>query len=131
VKLKSVFRVLLAMFVISTGTLHFVRPDPFVAIVPDYLPQPLLLVYVSGFFEILGGIGLMIPHIRRPAGWGLMALFIAVFPANIHMALHQLPFNGVVHPIGNWMRLPFQAVLIAWAYWVMRGEAPRQNKSNK
>lgn len=119
-KLKSVFRVVLGLSVIATGSLHFLRPEPFVRIVPEYLPQPLALVYVSGFFEMLGGVGLFIPLVRRAAAWGLIALFVAVFPANVNMALHQLPLDGVVFPIGNWVRLPFQILFIAWAYWISK-----------
>jgi uncharacterized membrane protein len=114
---KNVFRMLLAAFMVTAGTLHFADPAPFVKIVPDYLPCPRALVFISGFFEILGGVGLLIPRVSRLAAWGLIALFVAVFPANIHMAIHQLPFGDAVYPIGNWLRLPFQGVLIAWAYW--------------
>jgi len=121
--IKSILRVCLALFMVGIGTVHFLRPEPFVSIVPDYLPYPLMLVYVSGFFEILGGVGLLIPKVSRYAAWGLVALYIAVFPANVHMAIHQLPFQGEVHPIGNWVRLPFQIVLIAWAYWLTRPDA--------
>ena len=76
---------LLAIFMVAIGVLHFVRPKPFVRIVPKFLPAPLALVYISGFFEILGGIGLLIPETRAWAAWGLIALYIAVFPANIYM----------------------------------------------
>jgi len=75
----------LAAAMVAIGVLHFVRPKPFVRIVPKYLPAPLTLVYVSGFFEILGGIGLLIPETRVWAAWGLIALYVAVFPANINM----------------------------------------------
>jgi len=115
---KSVFRGSLALLFITAGVTHFMRPQPFVEIVPDYLPYPLALVYVSGFFEILGGVGLFIPRVRRPAAWGLVALLIAVFPANIYMAIHRLPIMGEVHEIGNWVRLPIQGVLILWVWWV-------------
>lgn len=115
--MKTVLCFVLALFVIFAGTMHFISPEPFVKIVPDYLPHPLMLVYISGFFEILGGVGLLIPSCRRYAAWGLVALFIAVFPANVYMAMHQIPFRGEIRPIGNWVRLPFQFVLIAWAYW--------------
>ncbi len=122
--LKRVARIILAIFMVLAGVSHFLRPAPFVAIVPGFLPQPLLLVHVSGFFEILGGVGLLIPRVSRAAAWGLIALFIAVFPANINMAINRLPFGDEVYPIGNWVRLPFQAVLIAWAYWMTRPPAP-------
>jgi len=122
VKPKSILRGLLAVFVLFTGFLHFVRPAPFVAIVPDYLPAPLALVYISGLFEMLGGIGLLVPRTRRAAAWGLIALFFAVFPANINMAIHNLPFGNEHYPLGGWLRLPLQFVLIAWAYWFTKAD---------
>lgn len=122
--LKSILRVALALLMASAGVLHFISPKPFVHIVPAWLPAPLLLVYISGFFEILGAIGLLIPRTRRLAAWGLVALLIAVFPANINMAVNQLPLGETVYPIGNWVRLPFQFVLIAWAYWMTKPDNP-------
>lgn len=117
-RLKKVFQILLSLFVIIAGTLHFIKPEPFVKIVPDYLPYHLELVYISGFFEILFGIGLLIPLLSRAAAWGLILLFIAVFPANINMAFNNIPIQGVPHnQILYWLRLPFQAVLIVWAWW--------------
>lgn len=108
----------LAAGMVTIGAVHFIAPGPFVDIVPDYLPAPLLLVYVSGVFELLGGIGLLVPRSRRFAAWGLVALFIAVFPANIHMAVHQITPAGTP-PLPSWApwaRLPLQLALIAWAY---------------
>ena len=119
--MKTFSRWVLAIFMIFAGVLHFVRPQPYVDIVPGYLPYPLALVYISGLFEVLFGVGLLIPRVSRYAAWGLIALFIAVFPANVNMAVNQLPFMGTVYPIGNWVRLPFQFVLILWAYWLTKG----------
>lgn len=117
-QLKPIFRLLLAAFIVTAGIFHFVKPVPFVKIVPDFLPYPLALVYISGFFEILGGIGLLIAPVSQLAAWGLIALFIAVFPANINMAVNQIQLDGIPNsPIFYWARLPFQAVLIAWAWW--------------
>jgi uncharacterized membrane protein len=116
-RFKTPLRILLAVFMSTAGIFHFIAADGFAAIVPDYLPYPLALVYVSGVFEFLFGVGLLIPRVSRFAAWGLIALFICVFPANINMAVHQQPFFGTVYPIGNWVRLPFQIVFIAWAYW--------------
>jgi uncharacterized membrane protein len=119
--LKEILRVLLALFMITAGVLHFVTPAPFVKIVPPQLPYPLALVYISGFFEILGGIGLLIPLVSVAAAWGLIALFIAVFPANINMAVNNIKLEGIPHsPALYWARLPLQAVLIAWAWWYTR-----------
>ncbi|MBW1904055.1 MAG: DoxX family protein [Deltaproteobacteria bacterium] len=104
---------------IAIGASHFARPNPFVRIVPKYLPAPLALVYISGFFEILGGIGLLIPETRAWAAWGLIALYVAVFPANIYMLTHNISLDPE-KPIPRWVlwaRLPFQFLFIAWAYW--------------
>jgi uncharacterized membrane protein len=124
-KLALIWIAGLAMMAIGTG--HFVDPAPFVRIVPDALPYPLALVYISGFFEILGGLGLLIPRTRRAAAWGLVALFIAVFPANVNMAINeiQLTPDGDMPVWAMWARLPLQAVFIAVAYWFTRPDAPR------
>ncbi|EAW38729.1 DoxX family protein [Lyngbya sp. PCC 8106] len=120
---KELLRVILAVCIIVAGILHFAVPKPFIRIVPDFLPLPAALVYISGVFEILGGIGLLTPVVSQFAAWGLLALFIAVFPANINMAVNHIHIDGI--PDGNWfqaIRLPFQAVLIAWAYWYTKAD---------
>ncbi len=125
---KKILRIVLAMAMTAVGILHFTSPEPFVGIVPAALPAPLALVYVSGAAEIAGGVGLLIPALRRAAGIGLIALYIAVFPANINMAIHGLPLGDApVSPWALWLRLPFQFVFMAWAYWVAvaRPVAPR------
>ncbi len=115
---KEIWRVILAVAISVVGVLHFAVPAPFIKIMPPQLPYPEALVYISGFFEILGGIGLLVPPVSRAAAWGLIALFIAVFPANINQAINSIPIEGIPHhPLLYWFRLPFQAVLIAWA-WV-------------
>ena len=115
---KEIWRVILAVAISIVGVLHFAVPAPFIRIVPPQLPYPEALVYISGFFEILGGIGLLVPSVSRAAAWGLIALFIAVFPANINQAVNNIPIEGIPHnQLLYWFRLPFQAVLIAWA-WV-------------
>jgi uncharacterized membrane protein len=119
-------RWLLAFAFVAIGVLHFVRPRPFEEIVPPFLPAPLALVYISGFFEALGGCGVLIPRLRRAAGWGLIALLIAVFPANIYMAVYNIqPGGSTVSPAAQWIRLPFQAVFIAWVWWcTLAGSQP-------
>jgi uncharacterized membrane protein len=124
--LKVVLRWLLALLMIGGGLNHFRVPGLYVAMMPQQLPWPLELVYVSGFFEILGGAGLMIASTRAWAAWGLVALLIAVFPANVNMAIHQLPLGSYQPPSwGLWARLPLQAVLIAWAWWYTHDRARR------
>ena len=117
-KNKELLRVILAVSIIIVGVLHFAISEPFVKIMPPQLPYPLELVYISGGFEILGGIGLLVPPVSRAAAWGLVALFIAVFPANINMAFNHIKLEHI--PDSPWfhaIRLPLQAVLIAWAWW--------------
>jgi uncharacterized membrane protein len=121
---KEKLRVILAICIIIVGTLHFAVPDPFVKIVPPYLPYHLELVYISGFFEILGGIGLLVPPVSQAAAWGLILLFIAVFPANINMAVNAIYLPGIPDSSAlRWGRLPLQAVLIAWAWWYTRTDS--------
>jgi uncharacterized membrane protein len=123
-RLKTALRLVLAVAMVVVGVLHFVHPEGFVRIVPAYLPAPLALVLISGAAEMLGGLGLLVPRTRRLAAWGLIALYVAVFPANLNMALHHLPLGDT--PIAPdkvwllWLRLPFQAIFIAWAYWLTR-----------
>ncbi len=118
---KTTLRIVLAVIMMGVGVMHFVAPAGFVKIVPDWLPYPLALVYISGFFELAGGAGLLVPRTQRAAAWGLVALYIAVFPANINMAIHQIQPDGMtMSPTAMWLRLPFQAVLIAWAWWMTR-----------
>jgi uncharacterized membrane protein len=111
----------------AVGALHFVAPAPFVRIVPAWLPAHLALVYVSGFFEILGGFGLLVPRARRAASLGLVALYVAVFPANVNMAVNDIALDGTSHapPALLWGRLPLQALFIAWAFWVGKADDGR------
>lgn len=121
--LKFVLRCVCALAMTWVGVTHFVKPEGFVRIVPPQLPSPLLLVYVSGAFEILGGVGVLFKQpMRRIAALGLVCLYIAVFPANINMAIHhiQLTEGGTMPVWAMWLRLPFQALFIAWAYWLRR-----------
>jgi uncharacterized membrane protein len=123
-KRRSITRIVMAVAMMAVGVLHFVRPDFFVSIVPRALPNPLLLVQVSGFFEVLGGAGLLVPRVRRAAGIGLVALYVCVFPANINMALHP-ELGGAVPVWALWLRLPFQIVFIAVALWVSKDRKQR------
>ena len=113
--LKKISRWLSVVFFVAAGANHFIFPKFYLSIMPPYLPWPLELVYVSGAAEIAGGIGVLVPATRRLAGWGLIALLIAVFPANIHVALHGM--GGSFPHWLLWARLPLQIVFIAWAYW--------------
>jgi uncharacterized membrane protein len=117
-QIKSISKYLLAALMIFAGTMHFLHSDFFVKIVPPYLPWHLGLVCVSGLLELALGISLLVRRLSRAAAWGIIALLIAVFPANIYLYQHQelLPSPPTVHLL----RLPLQAVLILWAYWHTR-----------
>lgn len=124
--LKSIFRWLLAIAFIFAGVNHFLNPDFYLAMMPPYLPYHLELVYISGVFEALGGIGVLIPALRRYAGYGLIALLIAVFPANLQMLLNQIQaagYTGFTYAL--MARLPLQLLMIAWVVWVTKPEPPR------
>lgn len=113
-RIKTASKYLLAIFMIMAGTLHFVNPAFFLKIVPPYLPFHKELVLVSGVCEILLGVLLLIPKCSHLAAWGVIALLIAVFPANIYLFQNQdlMPASPLVH----FLRLPLQGVFILWAY---------------
>ena len=113
-------RMVLAVLFVVAGSLHFVIPQPYLKIMPPSLPAPLLLVYLSGAAEILGGIGLLVPAMRVFAAWGLVALLIAVLPANIHMAVDHTRY-GAIPVWALWFRVPLQLPLIYWAWLYTRG----------
>lgn len=107
----------IAVIFVTAGIFHFVKPAAFVRVVPPFLPNPLALVYISGVAEILGGIGVLIPSMRAWAGIGLIALLVAVFPANIYMTLAPNTAGMGFAPLWLWLRLPAQLVLISWVWW--------------
>ena len=110
---------LLSFQLCATGFLHLLTPDFFVAIVPPGLPNPEWLNLISGLFEIVIGVYLLEPRTRVLAAWGAIALFIAVFPANVNMLIENLGPEGpgTGNPVMNWVRMPFQAVFVVWAWW--------------
>lgn len=118
-KLKLISKYLLCVFFVAAGLNHFINPAFYLKIMPPYLPWHLFLVYLSGFFEVALGTLLLAPAFTRTAAWGLIALLVAVFPANIHMATNPQLYPDI-NPLALWLRLPLQAVFIAWAYWHTR-----------
>jgi uncharacterized membrane protein len=103
-----------ALLFIVGGVGHFLATGFYMKLMPGYLPLHRPLVLISGALEIALGVLLLVPHFGRFAAWGLIALLIAVFPANIHLFQHQelLPLPPLLH----WLRLPLQGLLILWAY---------------
>ena len=109
----------LSAFFIYFGVDHFINPDFYLSIMPPSFPLHEEAVYISGFFEIAGGIGVLIPRFRKIAGWGLVALLIAVYPANIYMAISPEAFPDI--PIEMlYFRLALQFLFFYWAYSVTR-----------
>lgn len=116
--MKTASKLLLSLLMIVAGVNHFIRPDFYVRIMPSYLPLHRELVFLSGVLEIALGVLLLVPRLPRLAAWGIIALLIAVFPANIYLYQNQeiLPAPPVLHLL----RLPLQGVLILWAWWHTR-----------
>ena len=110
---------LMAYFYIKIGIDHFIDPSYYIKIMPPYIPLHLELVYISGVFEILLGSMLLFKKTRFYAGWGLILLLIAVYPANIYLAFNEKPQEAlqISQFIASWIRLPLQFVFIAIAYW--------------
>ena len=118
------FRGALALVMIVAGILHFVATDAYVSIMPGYLPLHRELVYLSGIFEVLFGLGLLWHKTREAAGSGLIMLYLAVLPANINMAVQDIqPASFHIPAFLLWARLPFQLVFLYWAWRVSRPES--------
>jgi uncharacterized membrane protein len=111
------FRWVLAVFFVLAGANHFRMPETYLSMIPPMLPWPTALNDISGAAEMLGGIGVLVPATRRFSGWGLIVLLIAVFPANLHAALVGGMSGVTVSRFVLWLRLPFQAVFLAWVWW--------------
>jgi uncharacterized membrane protein len=114
----------MAIVYVVAGALHFVAPSTYERVVPPQLPRPRTLVYLSGIAEVLLGIGMVFERTRNRSAWGLVALLVAVFPANVYMATgDDFAFADLPSQLRDprdaalWARLPLQAVLVAWAWW--------------
>lgn len=110
-------RIAMGVLYIAAGVLHFILTHRYVAIMPPYLPAHPALVLVSGTAEITGGVGVLVPgqRLRAAAAWGLVALLVAVMPANIYMATSAAAFPTIPAWL-LWARLPLQLPLIYWAW---------------
>jgi uncharacterized membrane protein len=115
-------RVLLWVMAVAYGLAgfnHLMNPEFYIAIIPPGLPNPEWLNLISGLAEIVLGVFLLEPRVRSLAAWGIIALLIAIFPANVYVAIENVGLGGPGTGAGaaNWVRLPFQALFIAWAWW--------------
>lgn len=108
-------RFALGVLFVGAGAMHFVATSVYVKIMPPMLPEPRLLVQMSGVAEMLGGIGVLVPQTRRAAAWGLVALLVAVMPANAYMAVDHAHWPKIPEWL-LWARLPLQLPLILWAW---------------
>ena len=117
-------RIVLGAFFLAAGALHFVKPRPYESMMPDALPAHRELVYLSGVAEMAGGAGVLADRTLRPAGWWLIATMLAVFPANVNMAVKADRFRPIPEPL-LWARLPLQAVIVYWIWRVTSAARPR------
>lgn len=117
--MRAILQGLYALIFFTSGVGHFIRTEWYLRLMPPYLPWHKQLVWISGVCEIALAVFLLVPRFSAVAAWGLIALLIAVFPANIHMAVTSGtadPAVPGVSPFLAWARLPLQGVLIYWAY---------------
>ncbi len=116
---KRILLWVMGAFYVVGGVNHFLNAEFYLAIMPPYLPWHWALVWISGVAEVALGIAVLIPGLRVVAAWGVIALLVAIFPANLHVAINDVGGLGVA----SWVRLPFQAVFIAWAWWYTRPDS--------
>ena len=129
--LRTLVRLLLAALFLFAGTIHLRHPEIFLPVMPPWIPLHLPCIQISGVFELLGGVGLLIParRVQFLAGWGLALLLVAVFPANIYMTSAHIQVNGFPpQPWMAWARLPLQPLLIIAVLWVTRAWLGNCNK---
>jgi uncharacterized membrane protein len=121
-RLRRPLLYLLSLNLCAAGFMHILSPDFFLAIIPKGLPDPEWLNLLAGLAEIVIGVFLLEPRTRLLAAWAAIALAIAVFPANVYMAMENIGAEGpgTGTPLVNWIRLPFQGVFILWAWWFTR-----------
>jgi uncharacterized membrane protein len=119
---RPALRGLLAAAFVFAGAMHFISPRVYASVMPSYLPNHRELVAISGACEIAGGAGILLPQpVRRWAGWSLVALLIAVFPANVEIARRGATFGDTrISPVWGWVRLPFQALFIGWVLFATK-----------
>jgi len=110
--MRDVVRIVIAALLLTTGTLHLAAPDVFYAQVPDFLPFPLAIVYLSGVIEIMLGVGLVWPRFKRPAAIATAIFFVMIFPGNIWQAVAQVDGFGLDTDFSRIVRLAFQPILI-------------------
>ena len=109
--------IFLAALFMFAGAMHFVIPAAYASIIPDWVPYPVEMVYVTGLAEIAGGLGLLIERLRRAAALGLIGLLVAVFPANVHMLQDAIAADASsLYQMLLFLRLPLQPLLIVWVY---------------
>ena len=118
-RVKTIFKYILAAAFVLAGANHFISTEFYLKIMPPVLPWHAFLVYLSGIFEIVLGLLLLLPRFTKIAAWGLILLLIAVFPANIYMAINPALFPEFSSTM-LYLRLPLQFVLIAWTFWFTR-----------
>jgi uncharacterized membrane protein len=125
-RVKTPLRYVMGGLYIVAGVMHFVVPTVYAQVVPPVFPNALALVYISGIAEIVLGIGVLFRRTQRLAAWGLIALLIAIFPANVYMATTDVVLEGAPAAVQTpsdvvlWARLPLQGVLLLWAWWYTR-----------
>ena len=129
---KTILKFVFGLFFILGGINHFRAEEFYMKLMPDYIPPNLHLpaVQLSGVAEVLLGVMLLVPRTQQLAAWGLIALLIAVFPANIYAYQHSREVFPDLDPAVHFWRLPLQAVMIAWAWWYTRPEKPAGNADN-
>jgi uncharacterized membrane protein len=111
-------RVAMGLAMGGAGLTHFANPTPFLQMMPAWVPFPLEMVHLTGALEVAGGVGLLVPRLRRPAAICLALYLVAVFPANVNVAVNRIHVDGYPSaPWYAWVRLPFQALFIWWVLW--------------
>ncbi len=117
-------RLTMSTILLAAGLVHLLMPGLLLPAMPPYVPWHAALVLITGVIELAAAITLWVPALRQATAWGLVAYFVAILPAHVHVAWHQIPMFGIRSPALLWGRLLLQSVFILAAYRLTRGTPP-------
>jgi uncharacterized membrane protein len=116
--MKNILRILFGVMFIGMSSMHFIASETELKVIPEFLPFRRTALYLTGIWEFIGGIGLLVPRWKRFSAWNMVGLLLVVFPANVNHAIKDMRSGRFAETrLYHWIRLPAQAVFIWVVLW--------------
>ncbi|MFO0888395.1 MAG: DoxX family protein [Isosphaeraceae bacterium] len=119
---RDMVRAVLSVILATAGAVHLLRPEIFLPAMPPYIPCHRAMILLTGVLELAAAAGLWVPYLRTLAAWCLVAYFVAILPAHVHVSRNAIPMFGIRSPALLWARTAFQAAFVAAAWSLTRQE---------